>query len=284
MCTGPSAVKTQPWGFATPPGPVKRDTAHRDRPPVAVLGKKKGKSVASPLHQFEVSTILPIKIGSIDASFTNSSLFMLIAVSVITAFLILSMRERAIVPGRVQSIAELAYEFIANMIRTNVGREGRPYFPFIFSLFYFILVGNMLGMMPYGFTYTSHLAITLGMALVVFIGTTIIGFAKHGIGFCGFFLPHGTPIFIAPLLIPLEVLSYCFRPVSLSLRLFANMTAGHTLLKVFGGFVVSLGLLGFIPMAAVIGLTGLEFLVAFLQAYVYSVLACIYLNDALHMH
>jgi F-type H+-transporting ATPase subunit a len=170
------------------------------------------------------------------------------------------------------------------MIRTNVGREGRPYFPFIFSLFYFILIGNMLGMMPYGFTFTSHLAVTLGMALVVFIGTTVIGFIKHGLHFLSFFLPHGTPIGLAPLLIPLEIMSYCFRPISLSLRLFANMTAGHTLLKVFAGFVVSLGLLGVIPLLAVIGLTGLEFLVAFLQAYVYTVLACIYLNDAHRQH
>ncbi|MFO1128003.1 MAG: F0F1 ATP synthase subunit A [Rhodospirillales bacterium] len=240
--------------------------------------------MASPLHQFEINKIVPMHIGGLDASFTNSALFMLIAVTLITLFLVLSMRRRALVPGRVQSVAELAYEFIGGMIRTNVGREGRPYFPFIFSLFYFILVGNMLGMMPYGFTFTSHLAVTLGMALVVFIGTTVIGFAKHGLHFLSFFLPHGTPIGLAPLLIPLEIMSYCFRPVSLSLRLFANMTAGHTLLKVFAGFVVSLGILGAIPLLAVIGLTGLEFLVAFLQAYVYTVLACIYLNDALHMH
>lgn len=240
--------------------------------------------MASPLHQFEISTILPIQVGSINASFTNASFFMLAAVAVITVFLVQAMKPRSVVPGRLQSVAELAYEFVANMVRTNVGREGRPYFPFIFSLFYFILMGNMLGMMPYGYTFTSHLAVTLGLAVVVFLGTTAIGFIKHGAHFLHFFLPHGTPIFLAPLLIPLEVLSYCFRPISLSLRLFANMTAGHTLLKVFAGFVVSLGLLGAIPMVAVIGLTGLEFLVAFLQAYVYSVLACIYLNDALHMH
>ncbi len=240
--------------------------------------------MASPLHQFEVHTILPIQIGNFNASFTNASLFMLVAVAVITGFLVQAMKPRSVIPGRLQSIAELAYEFIANMIRTNVGREGRPYFPFIFSLFFFILLGNMLGMLPYGYAFTSHLVVTLGLALAVFIGTTVIGFIKNGLGFCGFFLPHGTPIFLAPLLIPLEVMSYCFRPVSLSLRLFANMTAGHTLLKVFAGFVVSLGFMGFIPMLAVIGLTGLEFLVAFLQAYVYAVLACIYLNDALHMH
>jgi F-type H+-transporting ATPase subunit a len=170
------------------------------------------------------------------------------------------------------------------MIRTNVGSDGRPYFPFIFSLFMFILFGNMLGMLPYSFTFTSHLAVTLGMALVVFIGTTIIAFAKHGFHFFSFFLPHGTPWYVAPLLVPIEILSYFTRPVSLSLRLFANMTAGHTLLKVFGGFIVAMGVAGIIPAAAVVALTGLELVVAFLQAYVFAILSCIYLNDALHMH
>ena len=248
--------------------------------------------MANPLHQFEVHTIVPIQIGGIDASFTNSSLFMTIAVVVVTGFLVFSVQSRALVPGRLQSVAELAYEFVAGMLRTNVGNEGRPYFPFIFSLFFFILMGNMLGMVPYGFTFTSHLAVTLGMAVVIFLGTTIIAFAKHGAGFFGFFLPHGTPWYVAPLLVPIEILYYFFRLVSLGLRLFANMTAGHTLLKVFAGFaagfVGSLGILGIfpalVPMVATIALTGLEFLIAFLQAYVYAVLACIYLNDALHMH
>ena len=248
--------------------------------------------MANPLHQFEVHTIVPIQIGGIDASFTNSSLFMTIAVVLITGFLVFSVQSRALVPGRLQSMAELAYEFVANMLRTNVGSAGRPYFPFIFSLFFFILLGNMLGMVPYGFTFTSHLAVTLGMAIVIFIGTTIIGFAKHGTGFFGFFLPHGTPWYVAPLLVPIEILSYFFRPISLGLRLFANMTAGHTLLKVFAGFaagfVGSMGALGIlpalVPMVATTALTGLEFLIAFLQAYVYAVLGCIYLNDALHMH
>ena len=204
--------------------------------------------------------------------------------AVATLFLTLSMHGRAIVPGRWQSMAELCYEFVANMIRSNVGAEGRRYFPFIFSLFMFILFGNMLGMIPYSFTYTSHLVVTLGMAMVVFIGTTIIGFVKHGFHFFSFFLPHGTPWYIAPLLIPIEVLSYFTRPVSLSLRLFANMTAGHTMLKVFASFVVTMGLLGVVPLLAAVALTGLEFLIAFLQAYVFTVLTCIYLNDALHMH
>lgn len=240
--------------------------------------------MASPLEQFQIKTIIPIHLGGIDASFTNSALFMTIGVAVATLFLTLSMRGRAIVPGRWQSMAELCYEFVANMIRSNVGAEGRRYFPFIFSLFMFILFGNMLGMIPYSFIYTSHLVVTLGMAMVVFIGTTIIGFVKHGFHFFSFFLPHGTPWYIAPLLIPIEVLSYFTRPVSLSLRLFANMTAGHTMLKVFASFVVTMGLLGVVPLLAAVALTGLEFLIAFLQAYVFTVLTCIYLNDALHMH
>lgn len=240
--------------------------------------------MASPTEQFEINPIIPIHIGGVDFSFTNSSLFMVIAVALITALMIFGVKERSLVPGRLQSIVELAYEFVANMIRTNVGSDGRPYFPFVFSLFMFILFGNMLGMIPGSFTFTSHLAVTLGMALVVFVGTTVIAFAKHGIKFFGFFLPHGTPWFVAPILVPIEVMSYLSRPVSLSLRLFANLTAGHTLLKVFGGFIVAMGVFGVVPMAGVIALTGIEIVIAFLQAFVFSVLTCIYLNDALHMH
>jgi F-type H+-transporting ATPase subunit a len=240
--------------------------------------------VASPIEQFEIKRVLDLNLGIVDASFTNSSMLMVIAVGLITLFLLLGVRGRSLVPGRWQSIVELAYDFVARMIRDNVGSDGRPYFPFIFSLFMFILFGNMLGMLPYSFTFTSHLAVTLGMALVVFIGTTVIAFMKHGFRFFSFFLPHGTPWFVAPLLVPIEILSYFTRPVSLSLRLFANMTAGHTLLKVFGGFIVSLGVAGVIPGAAVVALTGLELVVAFLQAFVFAILSCIYLNDALHMH
>jgi F-type H+-transporting ATPase subunit a len=240
--------------------------------------------VASPIEQFEIKRFLDLDLGIVDASFTNSSMLMVIAVSLITLLLVMGVRRRSLVPGRWQSIVELAYDFVASMIRTNIGSDGRPYFPFIFSLFMFILFGNMLGMLPYSFTFTSHLAVTLGMALVVFIGTTVIAFAKHGFRFFSFFLPHGTPWYVAPLLVPIEILSYFTRPVSLSLRLFANMTAGHTLLKVFGGFIVAMGVAGIIPAAAVVALTGLELVVAFLQAYVFAILSCIYLNDALHMH
>ncbi len=240
--------------------------------------------MASPLEQFQIKKIVELHVFGVDASFTNSALFMVIAVALITFLLTFAMRERSLVPGRWQSIAELCYQFIADMIRTNVGSDGRRYFPFIFTLFVFVLFGNMLGLVPYGFTFTSHIVVTFGLAFVVFIGTTVIAFATHGVKFFGFFLPHGTPWYVAPLLVPIEILSYFFRPISLSLRLFANMTAGHTLLKVFGGFVVTMGLAGFVPLAAVVALTGLDMIVAFLQAFVFTILTCIYLNDALHMH
>ena len=240
--------------------------------------------MASPLKQFEIQTLVPIKVGGIDISFTNSSLFMTAAVVAITLFLTLSMRRRSLVPGRWQSLAEIFYEFIAGMIRDNVGPEGRKYFPFIFTLFMFILFGNLIGLIPYGFTFTSHIIVTFGMAMAVFIGVTIIGFIKHGWRFFGLLLPQGVPWYIAPLLVPIELLSYFTRPVSLSLRLFANMTAGHTMLKVFAGFVAAIGMFGFVPLIFVAALTGLEFLIACLQAYVFTILSCIYLNDALHMH
>lgn len=227
---------------------------------------------------------MPIKIGGIDVSFTNSSLFMTAVIIAITLFLTLSTRRRALVPGRWQSLAEIFYEFIAGMIRDNVGPEGRKYFPFIFTLFMFILFGNLIGLVPYSFTFTSHIIVTFGIAMAVFVGVTIIGFIKHGWRFFGLLLPQGVPWYIAPLLVPIELLSYFTRPVSLSLRLFANMTAGHTMLKVFAGFVAAIGMFGFVPLIFVAALTGLEFLIACLQAYVFTILSCIYLNDALHMH
>jgi F-type H+-transporting ATPase subunit a len=170
------------------------------------------------------------------------------------------------------------------MIRDNVGQEGRKYFPLIFSLFMFVLFGNLLGMIPYSFTYTSHIIVTFAMAAVVFIGVTIIGFKKHGLHFLSFLMPAGVPVFMAPLIVPIEILSYFTRPVSLALRLFANMTAGHTMLKVFAGFVALLGVFGVVPLLLVAALTGLELIIAFLQAYVFTILTCVYLNDALHLH
>ncbi len=238
----------------------------------------------SPLAQFEIKRLIPMQLGDIDVSYTNSAAFMTLAVVVVTAVMVLGMRRGAMVPGRFQSIAELGYLFVANMLRDTVGSEGRKYFPFIFTLFLFVLGGNMLGMVPYGFTYTSHIIVTFTMAGVIFVGVTIIGFAKHGLHFFGFFLPPGTPILMAPLAVPIEVISYFSRPVSLSVRLFANMLAGHTLMKVFAGFVISMGAFGVVPFAFVFALTGLELLIAFLQAYVFTVLTCLYLHDALHLH
>ena len=238
----------------------------------------------SPLAQFEIHALLPINVGGLDLSFTNSALTMFIAVGCTAFLLLFGMRHATLVPGRWQSLAEISYEFVANMIRTNVGSEGRQYFPFVFTLFMFIFFGNMLGMLPYSFTFTSHIIVTFSMAFAVFLGVTVIAFLKHGAGFFGFFLPHGVPWYMAWLIIPIEVLSYFTRPVSLSLRLFANMTAGHTMLKVFAGFIVGLGVLGVVPLALVVALTGLEFIIAFLQAYVFAILTCVYLNDALHLH
>ena len=239
----------------------------------------------SPLAQFEIKKLVDINIAGVDASFTNSSLFMVLTVATVTLFLVGGMRRSALVPGRWQSMVELSYGFIANMIRDTVGSEGRPYFPFIFTIFMFVLVGNMWGMMPYSFTFTSHIAVTFAMAFFIFIGVTLIAIAKHKLHFLSFFMPPGVPIIMAPLLVPIEIISYLSRPISLSVRLFANMLAGHTLLKVFAGFIISLGIAaGWLPFVFVVALTGLEFVIAFLQAFVFTILTCLYLNDALHLH
>ncbi|HJQ58381.1 MAG TPA: F0F1 ATP synthase subunit A [Vineibacter sp.] len=240
--------------------------------------------MASPIDQFKIQPLIPLKLGGLDISFTNSSLWMTIAVAVVTLFLVMGTRQRALVPGRWQSMAEMSYQFVGNLLTEQVGAGGRAYFPFIFTLFMFILAGNMLGMIPYSFTFTSHIIVTFGMAIVVFLGVTLIGFIKHGVHFLSFFVPKGVPAAMLILIIPIEILSYLTRPVSLSIRLFANMMAGHTMLKVFSGFVVALGVLGgWAPLAVNVALTGFELLVAFLQAYVFTILTCIYLNDALHM-
>jgi F-type H+-transporting ATPase subunit a len=238
-----------------------------------------------PLAQFEIKTLIPLKLGEIDVSFTNSALFMSLTLVLVTLFLVLGMRKRALVPGRWQSMAEMSYEFVANLLRDTVGSEGRKYFPLIFTLFMFILFGNMLGMIPYSFTFTSHVIVTFAMALAVFIGVTVLGFVKHGFHFFSFFVPPGVSVVLWPLMIPIEIISYLSRPISLSVRLFANLTAGHTMLKVFAGFIISLGVVGgVLPFAFVVALTGLELLIAFLQAYVFTILTCFYINDALHLH
>ena len=238
----------------------------------------------SPLSQFEIKRWVPIEIGDVDVSLTNSAAFMVLTVVAIGVFLILGMRRPAMVPGRWQSMVELSYVFIANLVKDTVGTEGRPYFPFIFTVFMFVLVGNLIGMVPYGFPFTSHIIVTFTMAMVVFLGVTVIALIKHKMHFFTFFMPPGVPLIMAPLLVPIEIISYLSRPMSLSVRLFANMLAGHTLLKVFAGFVVALGLFGVFPLAFVVVLTGLEIVIAFLQAFVFTILTCLYLNDALHLH
>lgn len=239
----------------------------------------------NPLQQFQINTIVPIDLGGINASFTNSAVAMVATVAVVSIFLIMGMGSRKLVPGRWQSMAELSYSFVADMVRDNVGNEGRKYFPAVFSLFMFILFGNLLGLLPYSFTFTSHIAITFTLAMIVFIGVTLIGIARHGLHFFSLFVPSGVPAFIYPILVPIEVISYLSRPVSLSIRLFANMTAGHTMMKVFAGFIIPLGFIGgWAPFAVDVALTGFEFLVAFLQAYVFAVLTCLYLNDSIHLH
>ena len=239
----------------------------------------------SPLEQFVWKPIVPVDIGGVDVSFSNSSLFMTITVVVATLFLVLGMRRSAIVPGRWQVAVELSYEFIAGLLRDTVGAEGRKYFPIVFTLFMFVLLGNLLGMVPYSFTFTSHIVVTFAMAIVIFIFVTILGFVKHGMHFFSFFAPPGTPVVMLPLLVPIEIISYLSRPISLSVRLFANMLAGHTLIKVIAGFIPALGVIfGVLPLALVVALTGLEILIAFLQAYVFAILTCLYINDAIHLH
>ncbi len=241
---------------------------------------------SNPMEQFKVHKIGPeIKIAGIDLSFTNASLFMLISASTILLFLFLGSKDKKIVPGKLQLIAEIFYVFVAKMINDTAGSKAKPYFPFIFSLFMFVLFCNMVGMLPYSFTVTSHIIVTLIMALFIFIAVTVIGFIKHGFKYFSIFVPSGVPKVLLPLITIIEIISYLSRPVSLSVRLFANMMAGHTMLKVFGGFVVSLGILGgWLPLSFSVALTGLEILVAFLQAYVFAILTCIYLNDALNLH
>lgn len=237
-----------------------------------------------PLEQFEIHHLVPLKIGGADFSFTNSAAAMVAGIVLVILLMVLGTRSRSLVPGRLQSVVELAYEFVANMVRENVGQAGRPYFPFIFTLFMFILFANLVGMIPFSFTSTSHIIVTFSMAFVIWLGVTILAFAKHGFRFFGYFLPSGVPVALAPIIIPIEVISYFVRPISLSLRLFANMLAGHIMLKVFAGFVIALGIAaGWLPLLFIVALSGLELLIAFLQAYVFTILTCLYLHDALHL-
>ena len=240
----------------------------------------------NPMHQFEVYRIGPeINLGTVNLSFTNASLFMAISAITILFLLLLGTKKKLLIPSKTQFIIEMSYMFVAKMINDTAGSGAKSFFPFIFTLFMFVLFCNMIGMLPYSFTVTSHIIVTFMLAATVFIGVTIIGFIKHGIKYLELFVPKNVPIILLPLIIVIELISYLSRPVSLSVRLFANMMAGHTMLKVFGGFVLSLGLLGgWLPLSFTVALIGLEILVAFLQAYVFAILTCIYLNDALNLH
>ena len=239
----------------------------------------------NPLDQFKIHyfTNFP-EVAGMNLNFTNSALFMVLALGLVAAFMSLSMRGRALVPGRWQSMAEMSYEFVANMVRDNVGSEGRKYFPFIFTLFMFIVALNVLGLMPYSFTATSHIAVTFALAAFIFLAVTFIAIYRHGLKFFGFFLPHGTPWWLAPLMIFIELFAYLASPISLSVRLGANMMAGHTMLKVIAGFVTAMGVFGIVPLAFLMVLSGFELFVAILQAYIFTVLTCVYLNDSIHLH
>jgi F-type H+-transporting ATPase subunit a len=242
-----------------------------------------------PIHQFQISKLFPLEVAGYDISFTNSSLFMVATVVAATGFLVLASSSSSLVPSRAQSVAEMSYEFVANMLRDAAGTSGMKFFPLVFSLFMFVLFANLFGMVPYFFTVMSHIVVTFALAMLVIGLVVVYGFWKHGFKFLGLFVPEGVPVILMPLVIAIEVISFLSRPISLSVRLFANMLAGHITLKVFAGFVTSLSAMGavgiggaILPLIMTVAITGLEFLVAFLQAYVFAVLTCMYLNDALH--
>jgi F-type H+-transporting ATPase subunit a len=243
-----------------------------------------------PIHQFQIHNYLDFgTIGGVHIAFTNSALFMAVIVVLITGFLTMATAGHALVPGRFQSLAEISYEFVANMLRESAGKEGMRFFPFVFSIFMFVLFANVLGLFPYFFTVTSHIVITAGLSVTIILMVIIYGFYKNGLHFLGLFVPKGVPAFLMPLVVAIEVMSFLSRPISLSVRLFANMLAGHITLKVFASFILMLSAFGaagwagaVIPFFMVVALTALEALVAFLQAYVFAILTCMYLNDALH--
>jgi F-type H+-transporting ATPase subunit a len=238
----------------------------------------------NPLRQFAVHPLIPIHVGGYDLSFTNSSLLMTIAFLIIVFLFTVGTSRKALVPGRLQSSAEMLYEFTANMVEDNAGHGSEMYVPFVMSIFLFVLFGNLLGLVPFSFTYTSHIIVTIALSLLIFFLVIALSLKNHGLGFFKMFFPPGAPIFLAPLLIPIEVLSFVFRPISLSVRLFANMMAGHVMLQLFAGFTIALGLFGILPLTFVVLLTGFEILVALLQAYVFALLTSIYLKDTLEAH
>jgi F-type H+-transporting ATPase subunit a len=244
----------------------------------------------NPMEQFAIKPIIPLHIGGYDVSFTNQSLLMVVVVAAAALFLTLAVKPGRLVPTRGQSMAEMSYEFVANMIHSATGEDGLKFFPFVFTLFMFVLFCNFFGLIPGSFTVTSQIAVTFALAALVIVTVIVVGFAKHGIGFLKLFVPKA-PFALLLLLVPIEIISFLTRPISLSVRLFANMLAGHTMLQVFAGFVIALGGAGGIlsalsiaPMLLIVAIMLLEFLVAFLQAYVFAILTCIYLNEALHLH
>lgn len=248
--------------------------------------------MADPIHQFVITPIIPFEVGGVDLSFTNSSLWMTIGALLSITYLTLATRKKALVPGRLQVSAEMLYEFIAGMIRENTGPKGRQYFPLIFTIFVIVLMGNLLGLVPYSFTYTSHIIVTFILASIIFLTVTILGFVKNGTQFFTLFAPPGVPVVLLLLLVPIELLSFLIRPITLSVRLFANMVAGHLLLKVFAGFstmmIVGMGsagiVAGMLPMLFNVAIYALEFLVALLQAYIFAILSAIYLKDTVDLH
>lgn len=237
-----------------------------------------------PLHQFAISPLAKFEVGGVDLSFTNSSLAVFTAVALVFILFSCGLKKDGMIPNRLQAFIEMMYELVAGMITGNAGTAGLKYFPFVFSIFFFVLLGNLLGMVPYMFTFTSHIIVTFTLAMIVFLFVTILGIALHGFHFFSLFMPKGVSIFLAPILVPVEMISYMSRPISLSVRLFANMMAGHTMMKVFAGFVTMLGIFGIAPIAINVVLTGFEIVISMLQAYIFTVLTCVYLNDAVHLH
>lgn len=240
--------------------------------------------MSNPMEQFVIKPLIPLKIGAVDVSFTNSALFMVLAVVVSSVFLALCLRKRSIVPTTAQSIPEGIYEFIAGLLKENVGVEGLKYFPFIFTMFLFVAFGNVLGLFPYAFTFTSHLTAVGALSIIALLFNIGIGIKKKKLGWLRTFLPKGIPFALAPLIVPIEMISFLSKPFSLTVRLVANMTVGHIMLKIIAGFVVALGVAGVVPLLFNSCIVCFEIFIALLQAFIYTVLSCIYLGDALHEH
>ena len=238
----------------------------------------------SPLAQFKVEPIVPLHIGGVDISYTNASLMMTIVVVLIAGLLLLATYRARLVPGRLQSVAELVYEFTDRMVDENLGAEGRAFFPFVFSLFMFLLFGNLISLVPYSFSFTAQIVVTAALALFVFLLVTVVAFIRHGLHFFSFFLPAGAPLIMAPLIIPIEIVSYLARPLTLAIRLFANMMAEHALMVIFAGFAVTLGYFFFLPVVVDVAIYALEVIVFSLQAYIFAILTVLYLRDAIYLH